>query len=339
MDVLSFLLGFVKGKAGSSYTDSELGEALDYINGEPVYTVSFYDGDTLIQSEYGASGFVPTAPQLADKSGKIFAGWNPEVTNVTDNIKYQAVWEDKMSFATASWDDISRVSNAGRASKHFSVGDTKNVTLTKKDGSTETIQVAVAGFDHDVIDTKGTLAGMSIVCMTVPNVQSIWDESNITHYIFAEIESKLNNNSLATDPIVLWLPEDLRSVIKEARKTIDAVNGVKWVTAELYSPIWMLSLDELGHTGIDNYYTMSNGKRYALFDAGDLTVAGSVDPVYVAGTTTKASYWLRHIKTKEYNNNSQCINAPYYVDGASSKVSYTSTLHTTPRYIRFGFCV
>lgn len=343
MDVVSFILGFVKGKSSNKFNDNELSDALDYINGEEVCTIKYYDGDTLLKTEYRARGSVPTYAGPEDKTDQIFIGWDPAFTTIYGDQEYHAVWEEKVSFATASWDDISRVSDSGRASRHFNVGDTKNVEISYTGGTKGTLQVAIAGFDHDIRSDNGvSTAGISIVCMNVPNFARRWSAytANVANYSHYYDQSYMSTVLLSE--CFNKMPAELTSVIKTVRKTIDAqtmYSGTGTVgTMDVDANLWLLSLTEMGvqmpvlsadSSTSQEIHTL--GIPYPLFE--EAGAQGVFDPVYIEGKTTAVDYWTRQLAP--VGRNTYC---PCYIESASSIPKYTDNVIQT-KYIRFGFCV
>ena len=120
------------------------------------YTVNFYDGETLLKTEqipYGGSSTYTYA-----KDNHVFNGWNPEPTNITGDLDCYGVWEESYSFADASWEYIARVSESGKASEVFALGDTRTETLTYADGTTEDVELMIASFDlHPDTNGKPTI--------------------------------------------------------------------------------------------------------------------------------------------------------------------------------------
>lgn len=328
MDVISFILGFVKGKASNSFTDEDLSDALDYINGEQVFTIKYYEGDTLLQTEYkpyGAS--LSYTPE--ERDGYIHY-WEPKLATVTADAEYHLMWEEKLSFATASWADIARVSEAGRAASHFNIGDTKEVDMTDQFTAgvpTALVSVAIAGFNHDTLSLGGT-AGLSIVAMGVSNRHtSTWSTTTTPcAYGGSAVATKLQSIYSSC------LPDDLKSVIKSVSKEVDSGPTSKAETLLSNLKLWPLSYTEMGDTSV--YGNLNQlGKPYPLFPKSQAFLPGyGVAPVKIVETGANATYWLRQTD--------QDSSAPLYVDGTASVVMSTgTTINTTTRYIRFGFCV
>lgn len=314
------------------------------------YKITYYDSDgtTVLKTESLAYGSTPAYTPAKD--GFNFEGWTPSPATVKDNATYTATWSEKLTFAGASWADIARISEAGEAADYFKVGDTRNITLSNGD----TITVAVAGFDHDDLADGSGKAGMSIVCMTVPNYLSPWTTNgNKTSSAFYSASHTTARTTLNPGGTVYgYIPEDLKAVIKPVLKKSDATasGGTDKIPKETTDTLWLLSIDELGNTvpsiGPSAYSTL--GARYELFTEwngnGTNGVVRYTPSVNVANTGNKASsYWTRH-------TNRVGVLSPVYIENASSSTTNRNdrmafknesqeTLTDTTRYLRFGFCI
>ena len=106
------------------------------------YTISFYDGDTLLTTKTVAYGSVPS--YTPTKDGYDFDGWTPAIATVTGEASYTAKWKTAAAFATASWAEISAITAAGTSASSFAVGDKRNELLNYADGTTENIELVIA---------------------------------------------------------------------------------------------------------------------------------------------------------------------------------------------------
>lgn len=134
------------------------------------YTVKYYDGTTLLQTKSLAYGADASAAYTANKAGYAFSGWSlandgtvdSGVFTVEGDMTLYAVFSDAGTLDAISWETISADSLAGNASTKYSVGDTKTITLTDTDGTTENVMVAIAGFNLHR-NTDGTKDGITFV--------------------------------------------------------------------------------------------------------------------------------------------------------------------------------
>lgn len=142
------------------------------------------------------------------------------------------------TLAEDSWKVISELSQMGVASQYYSVGDTKDIVLTYADGTTETITVAIAGFNV-TRDTTGTMNGITFI--QVGHLRTIVGDYNLDSMLFD------------------CLPQDLQDVIKLSQ--IRTCNRDEWVTEDIY-----LFTPEFANISDFDSLTNSNGgsQVYAL---------------------------------------------------------------------------
>lgn len=326
------------------------------------YTITYYDSDgvTVLKTESLAYGEMPSyAPTKGDY---VLDAWIPAVASVTGDMSYSATWKAKPAFETLSWEEIAAISERGEAEQYFKVGDTKDIVLTRYDlgeGVTETIQVAIAGFNHDTLEDGTTKAGMSIVSMTVPDRKlrwSMWAQhsqygnsmgqyygrpSTATGNYGSSSDVRTSLNNKGNYSLYGWLPAELKAVIKPVLKSYDISYqaGTSTETQTTAENVWALSLTELGDNGanIGTNVITQLGSRYELFEYGNLT-SNILPRIKLSSGGACGSYWTRSI----HRNNASV--SPIYIDQAStSRVSYyygySQTNIETQRYLRFGFCI
>lgn len=174
------------------------------------YTVRFFDGETLLTSKQVAYG--GSATHSATKENYILSGWNPDPSNVTEDMDCYAVWEEFqiIPFAEASWEYISMVSQMGIASKVFSLGDTK--TIAMKWPSSQEIALSIAEFD---CPEKNGKTAMALIPTTLPSGVVLWNSSqakgatSYSEFISTTYYLNLKNS------LVPGLPSELQAVMKE----------------------------------------------------------------------------------------------------------------------------
>ena len=291
------------------------------------YTITYYDGDTVLKTETLAYGSMPN--YMPEKDGASFTGWTPALTTVTGDASYTAGWQEKVTFAGGSWADIAAISESGQAADYFKVGDTREIALAD-----ETITVAIAGFDHDDLADGSGKAGMSIVCMTVPNIANRWTANTSSLYMYQYEKSEVYGilNTWKSN-----LPAELSSVIKTVAKVCDASKDSNNTnTNTLDCDLWLLSAAELGRLNTTKYYVQL-GTPYALFPTTttSTTYLEDIPTVIKTGSSYKVEYWLR--QTKRIGSN----NALYaQSDGNDGRVTDSQLYNTSyAKYIRFGFCI
>lgn len=173
------------------------------------YTISFYDGDTLLTTKSVAYGSMPSYSPTKD--GYDFAGWNPELVAVTGEASYYAQWMTKATFETATWEQIASICAEGKHTEYFAIGDSKPVTLTYDNGNSETINFTIVDMDVDPISPEEkapiTLMAENIVSISPTVLASAYNNEKSPLYDNGKAKEFLSK-------IYSALPEDLRSVIK-----------------------------------------------------------------------------------------------------------------------------
>lgn len=304
------------------------------------YTITYYDGDgtTVLKTESLAYGTMPNF--TAEKEGYGFGGWIPELATVTGNASYTAVWLEKITFANASWADIARISESGEAADYFEIGDTKQFTYYG-----DTLTVAIAGFNHDDLADGTGKAGISIVCMNLPNYKTAWTSNYSSGQVYpyatsCTLRANLNGTMFNN------LPEELRAAIKPVLKQsdkdfyiVDVEENIPAHVTISQEKLWALSLAELGYvTSYPRQYT-PHGEKYALFNS--FTKNDGFDVVHDIGTTgEKGSYWTRQGYRSSTASNMTRINYLSLFSNKTSKLYdwYDNGLKNA-MYVRFGFCI
>lgn len=174
------------------------------------YTISFYDEDgAYLYSKKWAYGATPS--YTPTKDGYDFAGWEPALVPVTGDARYTATWTVKAGFETATWEEIAAICAAGNHHEYFSVGDSKPVTLTYDDGTSETINFTIVDMDVDPI-SQNEKAPLTIMAENIVAITP-----TVLHSAYNNGYPQIYNNDTAKAclaKIFAALPTDLQSVIK-----------------------------------------------------------------------------------------------------------------------------
>ncbi len=231
------------------------------------YTVSFYDGETLLKTEQIAYG--GTSSYTYKKDNYLFNGWTPEPTNVTTDLICYGIWEESYSFADASWEYIAQMSESGRAAEVFAVGDTKTIQITAKDGSEIESDVQIVGFNHDDLADGTGKAGISIVFVNALHYNIFADDAYST--MFHSGGSYINEGGVREflhNTVYQSFPEDLRNHIKVVTKTTSTSysNGYQYTTTN--DKIWYPSAAEIT-TNTYRAILTADGVLYEYFQTAD----------------------------------------------------------------------
>ena len=185
------------------------------------YTVRFYNDGTLLttkQVEYGAAA---SYTGKVSKENYLFTGWNPDPSNVTEDMDCYAVWVESQEFSVASWDFVTMAVNAGEAKNLWSVGDEKDITLTWDDGTSESCTLQIASFDESGATKNGKpfITLISKGLLSKPSYGPVNSGSNTSAYWWEDYPQN-NYSRLASflyNTVVPALPTQLRSAMKSVQ--------------------------------------------------------------------------------------------------------------------------
>ena len=155
----------LKGRIPSPiHIHGKIGKAL------PTFTVTFKDGDTVLQQvQVRQGGTAVYDGTVSPKDGNAFLGWgtyyrsnpivNPDyvtvyqqISNVQEDTTCWAVYRDK-TIIQDSWEVISQRSQAGTASEYYNVGDRKIIHIQGTVGVRSLsvdVSATILGFDHNI---------------------------------------------------------------------------------------------------------------------------------------------------------------------------------------------
>lgn len=288
------------------------------------YTISFYDGDTLLTSKQVAYGSTPA--HEATKDGYSFAGWTPTPVPVTGDTSYYATWSQKLTFSGSSWSDISDVCEAGEASQHFKVGDTRTIVA-----GDETYTLRIIALDTDNKADGSGKAGLTIMVdgpagnyltttrsMYTPSSEA-WGGS--TNSIFRSFLTSTGFNSK-------W-SEELLAVIKPVTKKTTRCNSAAgyntYTTTDLF---FIPSYSEMCDPS-QTKWEDGDGIKYPYLYVSAQAI-GSANRYFKNAGGTKVAWWTR---TAANNKNTY-----HYVD-TSGVLQSDYNGGTKEWYIRPCFCI
>lgn len=232
------------------------------------YTVRFYDGETLLKTEWVAYG--GTSSYVYDKEGHIFDGWNPIPENITDNIDCYGTWTEKPNFATSSWADIVSICEAGKAESIFNIGDTRSVVLQITSSATITVPMQIVGFNHDDLADGSGKASISLVSVPVVYFNDFSKDSSVTGSYWVDIRYHASLvwgtgsglHGLCSNQVYSYLPAEVKATIKEVKKKYWNYDKV---LSESNDKLWIPSAWEL----VENpqYTSGRDGNLYPYFDS------------------------------------------------------------------------
>lgn len=285
-----------------------------YISAPRYYTITYYDGNTVLKTESLAYGSTPS--YKPSKDGYDFVAWEPELTTVTGEASYVATWEEKPTFATATWEEIAAVCAAGNAESTFAVGDEKAFTVTYEDGTTEENAFILAGFNNGELE-DGSVASITLIAKYALETTRAMQDTYVlggVRYYESELAAWLNST------LYNALPAELQSVIKS-----------KNIRSSDYKEIrrcWLPSLTELQVplAGFDDIFGMGTNEPLTLFS----TDSARIRTLGANGVAT--SYYTRSYKDTDTNVQHKYITSEGKVYGGYSSGS-------TKLGIVIGICI
>lgn len=291
----------------------------NYIAAVRYYTITYYDGETVLKTETLAYGSTPS--YTPGKSGYSFTEWEPALTSVAGDASYYAQWEEKITFASSTWGDIARVCEEGKASSNFAVGDIRTIPITLTNGTVMDVDFKIIGIDHDNLE-EGTKAGLSIASVYPIYASDIGVQCTIEKCGWSE---SILRSSLAN--VAEMLPIDLQEHLKPVVKA--SVGNDVAALEETVDIIWTPSITEYGYSWSGSL--TGQGKVYSPYLlttalGGDLSSYGqSADGV----GSVKVMYITRSRYTSLGN---QPFNVVIDYDGS---LGYNADAD----YVRICFCV
>lgn len=166
-----------------------------------------------------------------------------------------------VDFATDSWETIIAVAEAGTASQYYSVGDTKDITLS----GIGTMTLEIADFDHDYLSgsTSAQKAGISMITRDLLPVTRQMNSSNtnVGGFPASALYDYLNGT------ILNGLPSDLRAGLKTIYKWYGTGNNTtngQWHGCKVWMP---LEYELFGTTTYSTAaeHSTGNARKYPIF--------------------------------------------------------------------------
>lgn len=266
---------------------------------------SYFTGET-----FSSAGMVVTAT-MADGSKKTVTGYTCSPTTMAANttavtVSYSeggvtkttttpvTVTSISNTLASNSWATIRAVSDAGKGSNYWSVGDAKGITINGKVGATTisnlAISVFILGFNHNasregnnrihfqIGKINGTLVGLvdgnygnststtgAFTMNTSYTNSGGWNNSHMRKTVLG------SNSTSATSPaantLLAALPADLRAVMKPATKYSDNTGGGSDTASYVTSTTDLLPLlSEFEYHGARTYANSAEKNYQAQYD-------------------------------------------------------------------------
>lgn len=300
-------------------------------------TVQATSSDTSIAT-VSVSGTTVTVNNIAQTSGtatitiKVAQGTNYNAytaTDVTVGVTAQFL-PVKKTLNNQTWAEIRQVSDAGKGSEYWAVGDAKQITINGTVGLTSisnfTVWAFVLGFDHNsgkegtnrihfqlgrTAETKTDTNGICFVDSTYGNYNANngsftmnpasnssgsknaggWNASHMRKTLLGSDGSP---TSPASNTFLAALPSDLRAVMKTVTKYSDNTGGgsdtASYVTATTDVLFLLSEFEVQGARSYANSAEQNYQAQYQYYKDGNSKVRYKHN-----ATTTTAHWWLRSV--------------------------------------------
>lgn len=281
-----------------------------------MYTIRFYDGDTLLNTEQVAYG--GSSSYEYSKSGYIFRGWTPSPWSVTADMDCIGKWEESLEIID-SWDTIVASVNDGTYASKYKIGQYKPLDL----GTEGVINMQIVGMNgvYTSISTSTDAGGnakavaLDFVAMNLLNTKQPLHNGSFS----SNSDARWGNCSLRTyltETIYPLLPIELQGAILEVLKK-NRYGGSSSNTVSSREKLWIPSRQEV--TG-----------NYSV----ELNCTPVYSSIYVDDASRKKS--LANGTASDWWTRSCASTTGIYI---SSSGSATSTSFSSAKGVCIGFCI
>ena len=244
---------------------------------------------------------------------------------IKQNGQLVTVWDGgggggtAVDFATDSWETISAACKDGSYKTVYSVGDTKDITLS----TGETITVAIMGFDHDDLSDG---SGKAPITVAMENLLATKYRMNATATNEGGWDDcEMRTSTMAT--LLTQLPSDLQSVIKQVNKKATE-GGTSTSIRTSSDKLWLLAEVEVDGTTKAGY--VDEGEQYEYWKTvKDGTVRADRIKYLSNGSGSANGWWLRS-PSIPFTTNFRPISTQGGLDSNDANYNYG---------VCFGFCI
>ena len=215
-----------------------------------------------------------------------------------------------------SWAEIDEIGQSGRAQQLFSIGDTKDISV-----SGETVTVEIFGFNHDDLQNGGKAVytfGMKHLMANVRQMNEM--QTNTGSFGGSDMYDYLKNTILPN------LPQELKNCMKTVNKRTSGGNKSTETRIDAIK-IFLFSVNEVAGTQSGTWVSNDEGSIYPVF-TGDASRIKKLSN----GSGDVKRWWLR--SPVLYNSGCFCdVSDSGYVGNPSAGYA------TISEGVCFGFCV
>lgn len=224
------------------------------------------------------------------------------------------------TFSDASWGEIEEISESGKASEYFAVGDEKTIELS----TGEQVNLVILGFDHDeILGSSGKKAGMTIGMKNLLSTSYRMNQTDTNEGGWVDSEMlKTTMNAIYSN-----LPTALRKSIKRVlKKVIKVGDNTITVSDDI---LWLFSEVEIDGTTSEIYKDEGEQYEYWKTVKNGKNADDRIKYSYINGLLMKWTWWLR----------TPVITTTQQFKQIGSKGLMSSNRATLEYGVCFGFCI
>lgn len=308
--------------------------SLSLVGTTPKTSTITYNGDGVLSAQSNSSNIATasvsgttlsvTATGTGSTTITVTAAAGTNYNSASATLSVSAIYA--VSFATDSWETIAAVSEAGVASQVYSLGDTKDITLS----GIGTMTLEIADFDHDYLSvgTSADKAGISMITRDLlPSKRAMNNTAtNVGGFPASDLCDYLNGT------ILNGLPSDLSSVLKTIYKWYgtgnNTSNGV-WRGFKIWVPL-EYELFGLSKWAPDTEHTTGNARKYPIFTDDE-----SRSKRLNNGSGSKTWYW----EASPMDGNSIRFCGVFGIEGGATPGGHSAQDANDANGVCFGLCV
>lgn len=213
-----------------------------------------------------------------------------------------------------SWAEIDEIGQSGLAQQMFSVGDTKDISV-----SGETLTMEIYGFNHDDLQNGGKAPYTFGMKNLMANMRQMNEMStNTGSFGGSDMYDYLKNQVFQN------FPQELKSRVKKVNKRTSRGNESVEIRIDAMQ-IFLFSVNEVEGTQIGEWVSNDEGSRYPGFSSN-----GSRMKKLSNGTGDAQMWWLRSPRLDD---------SGVFCSVSSGGYIMRSNSASTSGGVCFGFCV
>ena len=170
---------------GTNYTNSDWSNSVTYVKPIPKYTITWKNGDTVLETDTEVSegtvpaydGAEPTRAADAQYS-YVFAGWSPEVVVATEDITYTAVFNSVPHKYTVTWKNGDSVLETDENVEYGTTPTYDGVEPTK--AADAQYSYVFAGWTPEVVAANGNVTYTAVFTSVLNKYTVTWKNGDTT---------------------------------------------------------------------------------------------------------------------------------------------------------------